>query len=73
LSTETQGGGDLLPRHGALVLAFDLKTFAGRSKRDPFAEGERLLTAIGGQGARLPAERRFKVRETSLGLDALRK
>ena len=60
------GRTDLLPRHGALVLAFDPATFAARSGRDPLAEGERLLDAIGAQGARLPSERRFKARETAL-------
>ena len=60
------GGGDLLPRHGALILALDPTTFAARSGRDPIAEGERLLTAIEGQGARLPSGRRFKAREVAL-------
>jgi hypothetical protein len=56
------GGTDLLPRHGALVLALDPQSFAARSGRDPIAEGEKLLTAIGAQGARLPSERRFAAR-----------
>ncbi|WP_372802838.1 Ldh family oxidoreductase [Paracoccus seriniphilus] len=60
------GGTHLLPRHGALVVAFDPATFAARSGRDPLAEGERLLTAISGQGARLPSQRRFAAREQSL-------
>ncbi len=60
------GGTDLLPRHGALVLALDPGTFAARSGRDPIAEGERLLTAIGAQGARLPSQRRFEARARSL-------
>lgn len=59
------GGTHLLPRHGALVLAFDPTVFAARSGRDPLAEGERLLTAIGAQGARLPSQRRFKARVES--------
>ncbi|MFN4156248.1 MAG: Ldh family oxidoreductase [Paracoccaceae bacterium] len=60
------GGGGLLPRHGALVLALDPATFAARSGRDPIAEGERLLTAIGAQGARLPSARRFAARDAAL-------
>jgi len=60
------GRTDLLPRHGALVLAFDPATFAARSGRDPLAEGETLLDAIAGQGARLPSERRFKARAKAL-------
>ncbi|WP_226553837.1 MULTISPECIES: Ldh family oxidoreductase [Celeribacter] len=60
------GGGDLLPRHGALILALDPTTFAARSGRDPIAEGERLLSAIPAQGARLPSERRFKAREAAM-------
>lgn len=60
------GRTDLLPRHGALVLAFDPATFAARSGRDPLAEGERLLDAIAGQGARLPSQRRFSARAAAL-------
>lgn len=60
------GGSDLLPRHGALVLALDPATFAARSGRDPIAEGERLLTAFDAQGARLPSQRRFAARRKAL-------
>ncbi|WP_054302958.1 Ldh family oxidoreductase [Gemmobacter sp. LW-1] len=60
------GGTDLLPRHGALVIALDPQVFAARSGRDPIAEGEKLLTAIGAQGARLPSERRFAARDRAL-------
>ncbi|NIZ08113.1 Ldh family oxidoreductase [Pseudooceanicola sp. HF7] len=61
----TQGRA-LLPRHGALILAMDPARFAARSGRDPLAEGEKLLTAFGLQGARLPSERRFAAREVAL-------
>ncbi|MCP1200354.1 Ldh family oxidoreductase [Notoacmeibacter sp. MSK16QG-6] len=60
------GGGNLLPRHGALIVAFDPQTFAARSGRDPLVEAEKLLTAFGAQGARLPSQRRFAAREQSL-------
>ncbi|WP_341485528.1 Ldh family oxidoreductase [Thioclava sp. GXIMD4215] len=60
------GTGDLLPRHGALILAFDPARFAARSGRDPIAEAERLLGAIEDQGARLPSQRRFKARAQAL-------
>ncbi|MGD9917775.1 MAG: Ldh family oxidoreductase [Paenirhodobacter sp.] len=60
------GGSDLLPRHGALVLALDPQVFAARSGRDPIAEGERLLTAFGAQGARLPSQRRFEARRKAM-------
>jgi LDH2 family malate/lactate/ureidoglycolate dehydrogenase len=60
------GSTDLLPRHGALVLALDPTTFAARSGRDPIAQGEILLDAIGAQGARLPSQRRFAARASTL-------
>ncbi|MGY9047201.1 MAG: Ldh family oxidoreductase [Rhodobacterales bacterium] len=56
------GGGGLLPRHGALVLALDPQVFAARSGRDPIAEGEKLFAAFADQGARLPSQRRFAAR-----------
>lgn len=52
----------LAPRHGELVLAFDPGAFAGGVDPDPLARGEAMLTAIAGQGARLPSERRFAAR-----------
>lgn len=65
-ATSFMGGSDLLPRHGALVLALDPGTFAANSGRDPIAEGEKLLNAIGAQGARLASQRRFAARAASL-------
>lgn len=59
------GGTALLPRHGALILAFDPAAFSARTGRDPIAEGERLFAAIGAQGARLPSQRRFAARQQS--------
>lgn len=63
---EATGGAALLPRHGALILAFAPEVFAARSGRDPLAEGERLLEAFGLQGARLPSQRRFAARAEAL-------
>lgn len=57
------GGTNLLPRHGALILAFDPARFSAQTGRDPIAEGERLFAAIGDQGARLPSQRRFAARQ----------
>ncbi|MTH76114.1 Ldh family oxidoreductase [Paracoccus aestuariivivens] len=72
----------LAPRHGQLILAFSPERFAaGRS--NPFAQAELLFSAILGQGARLPGERRHQIRARSMaegihlsdeemaGLDAL--
>ncbi|PYE85513.1 Ldh family oxidoreductase [Pseudoroseicyclus aestuarii] len=63
---EATGGKAVLPRHGALILAFSPEVFARRSGRDPLAEGERLLQAFNLQGARLPSQRRFAARALSL-------
>lgn len=59
---EFMGTTELLPRHGALVLAFDPQAFARGSDRDPIAEGEKLLQGIADQDARLPSQRRFAAR-----------
>lgn len=59
---EFMGTTRFLPRHGALILAFDPARFSAGTGRDPVAEGERLFSAIAGQGARLPSERRFAAR-----------
>ncbi|MFD1807334.1 hypothetical protein ACFSHQ_02120 [Gemmobacter lanyuensis] len=48
------GGTRLLPRHGALILAFKPAHFAAGSGRDPIAEGEQLFDAIAGQGRGCP-------------------
>lgn len=52
----------LAPRHGQLVLALDPARFARPGGPDPLAAAETLLTAITGQGARLPSQRRFAAR-----------
>ncbi|SFU01620.1 Ldh family oxidoreductase [Halomonas saccharevitans] len=55
-------GTRLLPRHGALILAFDPNAFSQGRDRDPLAEGEKLLQGIADQGARLPSQRRYAAR-----------
>lgn len=56
------GGGRMLPRHGALILAFDPLAFSKGRSRSPFEDGERLFSAIVEGGARLPSQRRFEAR-----------
>jgi LDH2 family malate/lactate/ureidoglycolate dehydrogenase len=56
------GSTALLPRHGELVLAFDVARFAAHRPGDPLAAAEILFDAILGQGARLPSQRRFDAR-----------
>lgn len=59
------GSSTLLPRHGALVLAFDPAVLAKGRGRDPLEDGERLLESIVDQGARLPSQRRYEARRTA--------
>ncbi len=56
----------LAPRHGELILAFSPQKFTAGRPGDPFARAEALFEAIVGQGARLPSQRRFAARETSM-------
>ncbi|EYD77465.1 Ureidoglycolate/malate/sulfolactate dehydrogenase family [Rubellimicrobium mesophilum DSM 19309] len=56
------GSTSLLPRHGELILAFDVEQFARGRPGDPLARAEVLFDAILGQGARLPSQRRFAAR-----------
>lgn len=56
----------LAPHHGELIIAFSPERFAADRPGDPFARAEILFEAIVGQGARLPSQRRFAARETSL-------
>lgn len=62
---EFLGTTTIAPRHGELILAFDPVRMSG-GRADPAAKGEALLNAIGGQGARLPSQRRFAARAVSL-------
>ena len=54
-----------LPHHGELVLAFDIERFSAGRPGDPHHRAEALFTAIAGQGARLPSQRRFAARAES--------
>ena len=54
-----------LPHHGELILAFDIERFAANRPGDPYARAEALFSAITGQGARLPSQRRFAARAVS--------
>jgi len=60
------GDTSLLPRHGALVLAFDPQVFSHGRHRDPMAGGEQLLQGIVNQGARLPSQRRYEARREAV-------
>lgn len=59
------GSARLLPRHGALILAFDPTAFSAGQDRDPLVEGEKLFQAIEDQGARLPSQRRYDARRVA--------
>lgn len=54
-----------LPHHGELILAFDVARFSAGRPGDPYARAETLFSAIAGQGARLPSQRRFAARKVS--------
>lgn len=56
------GSTTLAPVHGELILALSPEKFAAGRPGDPFARAEALFSAIKGQGARLPSERRFAAR-----------
>lgn len=62
---EFMGGTSLLPRHRALILAFDPNVFSQGHDRDPLVEGEKLLQGITDQGARLPSQRRYAARQVA--------
>lgn len=63
---EFLGTTTLAPRHGELILAFDPARFAAGRGADPFARAEMILSAIVGQGARLPSQRRYAARAKSM-------
>jgi LDH2 family malate/lactate/ureidoglycolate dehydrogenase len=56
------GSTALLPRHGELVLAFDVARFAAHRPGDPLAAAEIPVRRHPRPGARLPSQRRFDAR-----------
>ncbi|MFX0540854.1 Ldh family oxidoreductase [Roseovarius sp. S4756] len=60
------GNFTLLPGHGELILAFDPARFSAGREGDPMARAETLFSAIIGQGARLPSQRRFAARKAAM-------
>jgi delta1-piperideine-2-carboxylate reductase len=55
-----------LPFHGELLIAIDPQRFLGAQAEQHLARAEALFEAIQGQGARLPAQRRYAARARSL-------
>jgi delta1-piperideine-2-carboxylate reductase len=55
-----------LPFHGELLIAIDPQRFLGAQAEQHLARAEALFAAIQGQGARLPAQRRYAARARSL-------
>lgn len=58
-------GAGAAPFHGELVIAFDPRTFLGRSVDDHIERAETLFDNILAAGARLPSQRRFEARARS--------
>jgi LDH2 family malate/lactate/ureidoglycolate dehydrogenase len=61
-ATEFDGGAGAAPCHGELILAFSPEKLLGVDKADALERAEGLFRRIGGQGARLPSERRYEAR-----------
>jgi LDH2 family malate/lactate/ureidoglycolate dehydrogenase len=60
---ENLGNTTLSPHHGELIIAFSPEKFAAGRPGNPFERAEVLFDAILGQGARLPSQRRFAMRD----------
>lgn len=58
-------GAGATPCHGELLLAFDPQRFGGDDFERGQQRAEALFSAITGQGARLPSQRRFAARQRS--------
>jgi len=53
------------PYHGELIIAFDPQRFLGAATEQHLARAEVLFAGSGGQGARLPSQRRYEARARS--------
>lgn len=58
-------GAGATPKHGELLIAFDLKMFAGQNAESHAQRAEALFDAVISQGARLPSQRRSDARRRS--------
>ena len=65
-SLDFDAGAGATPCHGELVLAFDPARLSGGDPAPHQARAEAMFSAITGQGARLPSQRRYAARERSL-------
>lgn len=63
---ENLGNTTLSPHHGELIIAFSPEKFAAGRPGNPFERAEVLFDAILGQGARLPSQRRFAMRDQTM-------
>ena len=61
-SSEVDEGCKALPYHGELLLALDPQRFLGGAVDEHLQRAEQLFSAIQGQGARLPSQRRYRAR-----------
>ncbi|MBS8271341.1 Ldh family oxidoreductase [Halomonas litopenaei] len=64
-SSEHDAGRAGLPYHGELIIAIDPARTAGATSEAHMARAERLFDELLGQGARLPAQRRYRERALS--------
>lgn len=65
-SLRHDGGAGASPYHGELVLALDPSRFIGGDPSPHMARAEALLEAFAPSGARLPSQRRYRARASSL-------
>ncbi|MCU1719204.1 Ldh family oxidoreductase [Pseudomonas sp. 5P_3.1_Bac2] len=65
-SSVVDEGCKALPYHGELIIALDPQRFLGAAVDEHLERAEQLFTAIQGQGARLPSQRRYSARAKTL-------
>jgi LDH2 family malate/lactate/ureidoglycolate dehydrogenase len=65
-SLAADGGAGASPIGGELIIAIDPGGFLGDTAAEHLARAEQVFASITGQGARLPSERRYTARATSL-------